>query len=696
MRNSDAPITNNQKRTGISLRTQLIIGVMTIVGISLAVVLIFSFTQRQQLSNFVTSLVRLQVDIQAENFLVETVDDAAENANEFFETVSTEVKVTSSFMTSLYNNRASLNSSNYWNAQEELSQFSAGQWGNSRLDPGSILAPSSFELTDETAAKINTTILLDLIAPQALSTNSELKAIYFVNTEGVVQYYPNIDLANIVGDFDARQRPYYKAVIPEHNPERNPFWTVPYYDATDGSIVETHSRPVYDAQGEFKGAVAADVNIDTVTTIVNSIQVGQTGYAFLIDPNGRFIVLPEEALVDFGLGMEALPEGGIAQKTIFDISEDRRPFANQMISGESGVDKLSIDEEEHYIAFAPIETTGYSLGVVVPVNEMIQLYLTVQERTDQQEAQMMLLSVVILIAVLLIAILFAYIVARLITRPLQSLTDAATEVAAGNYDVEVDTSMGGEIGTLALAFDDMASQVNDMVGSLEQLVSNRTRALRASMEVSRSVSTILDPKQLVAEVVKQVRNAFDYYHVHIYVREAGSNDLVIAGGTGKAGQALLDGRHTIAMGTGLIGRAAATQTTVLVSDVSTEEGWISNPLLPDTQAEIAVPMILGNELYGVLDVQQNEAGSLTEIDAQLLESVANQVVIALRNATLFEGAQAQARQEAIENAISQKLQTAADVESVLKIAAEELGKALKTQRTAVQLGHMRHDNHGHK
>lgn len=696
MSNSEDTMQTNKKKTGISLRTRLIFGVMLITGISIFIMAYFTFQRRRELTNFITDLVNQEVEQQSEKLLTETVSRSSEDANQFFALVANDTQIVTNFLTTLLNEDALLQTGNYWSAQEELTRLSEGQWGNTTKDPGSVLAPSSFELNDETAAEINTSILLDLIAPQTLSASPNLKALYFVSTEGVTQYYPNIDLANIVGDFDARERPYYKAVIPEINLDKEPFWTVPYFDAADSTVVETYSLPIYDDTGIFRGAVASDVNITVVTDLVDSIKVGETGYAFLIDPGGRFIVLSEAALDDFDLGPEAMPAGGIAQRTIFDTPDDIRAFAGKMISGETGLGTFTRNGVEHYLAYAPIEATDYSLGVVVPKDEMLQLYLTVQENVLAEESTTLQITIVIFVVVMLLALFFAYVIGRLLTQPLNQLTNAAEEISNGNFDVEIDTSSGGEIGTLAVAFDDMTHQIQDLVGSLEQRVSERTRVLEASMDVSRSVSTILDQRQLVAEVVQQVRDAFNYYHVHIYLIDEDTNDLVMAGGTGEAGQALLGGKHKIAQGKGLVGRAAATRATIIVANVEEEEGWIPNPVLPDTKAEIATPIISGNRVLGVLDVQQNEIDSLTEIDTQLLELVATQIAIALQNARLYESAQTQARRESVANSIGQKLQTAADIESVLQIAAQELGKALNSQRATVQLSTPEADDNGHQ
>jgi putative methionine-R-sulfoxide reductase with GAF domain len=238
---------------------------------------------------------------------------------------------------------------------------------------------------------------------------------------------------------------------------------------------------------------------------------------------------------------------------------------------------------------------------------------------------------------------------------------------------------------LASVFNQMAGQLHDLVGSLERLVAERTRALTTSFRVSRRLSRILDQNQLVSEVVEQVRSAFDYYHVHIYLFNEDKTELMMVGGTGNAGRALLAAGHQIERGRGLVGRAAESRRPVVVSDVSRDPGWLPNPLLPDTRSEIATPIILGDEVLGVLDVQHDVRGGLTRADAELLQSIANQVAIALQNAELYQYAQQAAEREAVVNVINQRIQQAASLDDVLQTAAEEIGRALGTRETTIQL-----------
>lgn len=284
-----------------------------------------------------------------------------------------------------------------------------------------------------------------------------------------------------------------------------------------------------------------------------------------------------------------------------------------------------------------------------------------------------------------LAVVTGLFVSGQLVRPLLNLRQTAEQITAGDLDARASVVSQDEFGTLGYTFNSMAEQLQQSLAFLEARVAERTRALEVASQVSRSLSTILDPDQLVKTVVDQVQTSFDYYHAHIYLLDEKENSLRMVGGTGQAGQAMLQQGHQIPYGKGLVGRAAATNNVVLIPNVADDPNWLANPLLPDTQAEVAVPIALGSEVLGVLDVQHNKVNGLSTQDANLLQAVANQVAIALQNAREYQKAQARAERQQLLNEINQKIQMTQDMEGALQIAVREIGQAVGAKRVRARL-----------
>lgn len=294
-------------------------------------------------------------------------------------------------------------------------------------------------------------------------------------------------------------------------------------------------------------------------------------------------------------------------------------------------------------------------------------------------------TMVITAVTILLAITFGLLISNYIANPITELTSVAAKIEKGDFGQRVNISQTNEVGLLARAFNSMTQQLQEFIGSLEARVADRTRALEISADVSRSLSTILDTDELTQAVVTRVNDAFDYYHSQIYLWNDDKNRLVMVGGTGESGKQMLAAGHGIDPGKGLVGKAAEANMPVLVSDVTQDSSWLPNPLLPDTKSEAAVPIALGSQVLGVLDVQHNVANGLQQQDVDMLQSIANQVAVALQNTRLYADTQAHADQEAMINEINQKILQTTDMESAMKVAIRELGRAVGAPQTAVRL-----------
>lgn len=290
------------------------------------------------------------------------------------------------------------------------------------------------------------------------------------------------------------------------------------------------------------------------------------------------------------------------------------------------------------------------------------------------------------LGLLILAILIGFVLERSITRPVADLQEGSESFRADRQPTNIKEIGNDELSVLARSFNQLTSELSLLYQNLEQQVAERTQALAASFQVSQKLTSILDMQALAISVVDEVKNAFGYYHVHIYLFDETHENLVLVGGTGEPGEIMLRRGHKIPQGKGLVGRASELNQVILVDDTSEDPAWLPNPLLPETQSEVAVPIASGDNVLGVLDVQENRKSGFSQQAVDLLRGIANQTAIAVQNSRLFNMAQRRAEIETHANLISQRIQSATTIESVLQIALRDLSDALSVKRASVQIG----------
>ena len=241
-------------------------------------------------------------------------------------------------------------------------------------------------------------------------------------------------------------------------------------------------------------------------------------------------------------------------------------------------------------------------------------------------------------------ILIALFLANHITSPINKLRQVAIAIASGDRNQIIEMQRADEIGDLARAFNDLTNQLRDLISSLENQGAQRIKLLKTSAEVGHRISDILGLEELLAQVVNLVQERFNYYHVQIFLRDDEEN-LVVRAGAGAISQKMVAERYWLKLGgKSLVGQAGLGNLQ-LANDVSKSPIWWYNAFLPDTKAELALPLQRGEEIIGVLDVQSNSIGAFAAEEIIMLQSIADQLTIADRNARLFQESET-ARQNA--------------------------------------------------
>ena len=388
----------------------------------------------------------------------------------------------------------------------------------------------------------------------------------------------------------------------------------PAFDQSAGKYAFIIATPLRSPNGEeVVGVVRTTYRLGALRKFLDSVQLKQAGYADLYLPDGKVFsasnVGPAAANAE---NLASVKANATTDYALFDYKNNLSLVSQAPLQTESG-DKAVND-----------------LGWTLVVHQRQQVALA---PVEEQFEEALILALLIMGA----AALAALGVAHLLAGPIIRLTDVAAQVAGGNLNAQATVESGDEIGTLAAIFNTMTKQLREFIDSLESRVSARTQQLETMVKIGQRLTGILDLSDLLREVVNRTKETFNYYHTHIYLLDEKGDMLILAQGYGEAGAEMKARGHNISMAAprSLVARAAREGRVISVADVQIDPNWLPNPLLPETRSEMAVPILLGSQVVGVLDVQSERANGLAQEDETTLQALANQVAVAVRNARLF-------------------------------------------------------------
>ena len=184
------------------------------------------------------------------------------------------------------------------------------------------------------------------------------------------------------------------------------------------------------------------------------------------------------------------------------------------------------------------------------------------------------------------------------------------------------------------------------------------RLLKAAATVGHNISSILDFDELFQTTVDIICKEYEFYYAGIFLLDRKQEWAILQAGYGEAGKAMVAQNHRLAVdGTSMIGISIRKKEAEITADIGDHEKHFKNPLLPKTHSEMALPLITKGKTLGALTVQSEKVNAFSTADIDALQSMADQLAIAIRNAYLLKDLDA-ANQELLRTKTFEAIATA--------------------------------------
>jgi GAF domain-containing protein len=187
--------------------------------------------------------------------------------------------------------------------------------------------------------------------------------------------------------------------------------------------------------------------------------------------------------------------------------------------------------------------------------------------------------------------------------------------------------------------------------------------------------------------VNLIRDRFGFYHVSLFLLDEGKKWAVVNASTGEIGRKMVAQPHRLAVGgNSMVGWVFANREPRIALDVGADAVHFDHPLLPETRSEMVLPLLVGDQLLGALDVQSREEAAFDDDDVRGLQGMADLIAVALQNAFLFADTRQLAEQQYLIARVSDRLQRASSYHDILNVTLEELAVTFDPEDAAICLG----------
>ncbi|MBI4651502.1 SpoIIE family protein phosphatase [Candidatus Desantisbacteria bacterium] len=476
------------------IKTKLLIVILSISIISLIILGFISLYNTKNLGRYAVdkstelgnSAARdseLELQKQAKYYLLRLAENQANLSNNIFEKVEAEVELLVWYTENLWNNKIS--------AKPEKSFTSEDIPENGEFPSVLRIVPNADKIKIEKDIKISGN--LDNIFKKIHDNNKNIESVYLGSVNGLHRRYPWTSAKK--SSYDPRDRNWYKQAVSTGKLG----WTELYISASKEILMVTCCKPAYDKKNNLIGVIGVDITLESLNNKIINTQIGDLGYAILIDKNGKIIADKEMSKKgkkwDQSLETDNLLKGNNPQL---------REIAVKMTNGEKGVGQCVIDNSKKYLAYAPVTTTNWSLGIIMPIDEIIHsAKLTknkiIKATTDsKQHIETQIKKILVIIGLIFIFILLMVIfvsdeLAKKITDPIQELDKGANIIGEGNLDYHFKIDTGDELQDLAAAFNHMACDIKTYIKNLQETTAAKER-IESELKIAYEIQSSFLPR----------------------------------------------------------------------------------------------------------------------------------------------------------------------------------------------------------
>lgn len=426
----------------------------------------------------------------------------------------------------------------------------------------------------------------------------------------------------------------------------------PVYTSDKAEPYVTVAVPLKVTPHEVAGVVTAEANLKILWEVIGGIEFGRAGYAYLVDGRGNLIAHRDPSLVLKRTNLSGLSE--IQEFLRSPAGVD--PFPGRVSVGITGKPVLS--------TFAPVR----GLGWAVILEEPIDVALADIRRAERYA--LLLLGVGMLLGALIIVW-----VGNRITGPILDLRRGAEIIAQGNLGHRVEIKTEDEIGQLAREFNRMAGELQTSYATLEQKVEQRTSELAALYDVTATVNRSLELDTVLQEVIKEISEVFRFDATRIFLLNPQADEVHLRASFETQPEFWAQ-VSSFKRGQGVVGKVADSGEPIIFEDALTDPRYQALSQTKVTQKAgfsfmAAFPIKAKGRCVGTILFIGKKPRRLSTEEVRLLTSMADQVGVAVENASLFEQVRTRSQQLAVLNAITTTVNRSLEPDVVLK---ESVGK----------------------